>query len=95
MFQPPVAEGDDVAGPFVRTFTSGRVENCVNEGPVTISIGLKKSEEETSYVDRYLLAGGIVALAKSIDGEAVIKDCVNKADISVTVKFCIINLSVS
>lgn len=77
--------GAVIAGPFVRTITSGRVENCVNEGPVSISIGLKKSEEETSYVDRYLLAGGIVALAKSIDGEAVIKDCVNKADISVTV----------
>lgn len=77
--------GAVIAGPFVRTFTSGRIVDCVNEGPITISVGLKKSEAESAYVDRYVLAGGLVALAKSIDGEALIKDCTNKADISVAI----------
>ena len=77
--------GAVVAGGLVRTMTSGRIENCVNEGAINLSVGLQKSASETAYIDRYILTGGIVALAKSIDGEAVIKDCVNRADITVSV----------
>lgn len=64
-----------IAGPFVRTFTAGRVEDCVNEADFLLGCNIEAA-------NRYFLVGGIVGLVKDLTAGAVIKDCVNKGKIT-------------
>ncbi len=69
-----------IAGPFVRTFSGGRLVGCVNEGDLTVSSDF--STLSSSY--RYFLGGGLVGLVKSLSGEALIQNCINKGNVSFT-----------
>lgn len=63
-----------IAGTFVRTFSGGLLENCVNEGNITLTCLINKN--------RYFLAGGLVALVKTLSSPGIIKGCVNKGKIT-------------
>ena len=76
------AEEKVVAAPFARDLYNGSVTGCVNEADVKVSVNIESGNTPVT-------VGGIVATVKalsdeSLDGPCLIKDCVNKGAVAVT-----------
>ena len=77
-----IAEEKVVAAPFARDLYNGSVIGCVNEADVRVSVDISSGNTPVTL-------GGIVATVKALsgevlDGSCLIKDCVNKGAVALS-----------
>ena len=75
-------QGKSVIAPFTRSLFSGYIINCTNEADIRASVDI-------SSADQPVTIGGIAATLKpytgsTLDGPSLIKGCVNKGDVELT-----------